>query len=756
MTRPRRSTGLALAACAALVLSMHAPASADPQRPTGHDDGKHLGSDVRNVGPDYNHGKALRLMTKASAKARQQAQRQEPVGRDKVGDTKTWLALDDLNGIYLKRYTLRGIGQHIQVWVADDRAFPEGDCRNALGLADITDAQVNSFVHEFDTNIYPTESEAFSVAPARNGKQARTDLMGLPNNYYQTTKQGADDTVVLVDNVRDSNYYTPDAPDGQTYIAGFFYSTFNEYADRNIMTIDAYDWLHRTGANPPDDSADPAYQDCPYASGAPRPHLYEGTFAHEYQHLLEYYQDPDETSWVNEGLSDYAQTLVGYVDPAVMVTDPAADSHIACFSGFLSEQGYGGPENSLTAWGDQGDPEILCDYGAAYSFMQYLFGHYGGESFLSALHREPGNGLEGLQNVLDASGSSDKAIDVVHRWLATMALDNPLDTRALAGGDAAAYSEETLGSQINWEASYGDINHDGTTGDVGNEANSTPGAPNNGADYVEVNPDLGSLSFSGASSYEPDPMPWTSVTDAPDHGSDAALYSGTGDEVDQSAVLPVAVPASGDATLSFDTKYLTEADWDFFFVQLSTDGGKSWQSLPIDGTTSTADPSAYPTVQDNLPGFTGDSGGWVSKSYDLSSYAGQDVLVNFRYVTDWATHEAGVWLDNVAVGGTTLLDGSSTDSLESMTQVNPVPVAGWTVQVVAYGDDGAWIGSLGLQAAGDRVTGALTADQLAAMQRATGANRTVGALVTADDPAEAARKYARYALTVDDEVQPGG
>ncbi|HET8560454.1 MAG TPA: choice-of-anchor J domain-containing protein [Marmoricola sp.] len=758
MTRSRRTAGWAIAACAAMVLSATAPAQADPNGSGGNgDNGKHLGnSDVRNVGPDYNHGKALRLMQKASAKARQQARQQKPSGRDKVGDTKTWLALDDINGIYLKSYTLRGIGDHIQVWVADDRAFPAGDCRNSLGLTDITDAQVDSFVHEFDTNIYPTESTAFSVAPDRNGKNARTDLMGLPNNYYQTPdKKGADDTVVLVDNVRDANFYDPSSPDGQTYIAGFFYSVFNTYTDRNIMTIDAYDWLHRTGTNPPDDSAKPDYQACPYASGAPRPHLYEGTFAHEYQHLLEHYQDPDEASWVNEGLSDYAQTMVGYVDPSTSVTDPRADSHIACFSGFLANRGYGGPENSLTSWGDQGDPEILCDYGAAYSFMQYLYGHYG-EAFLSQLHREPGNGLDGLQAVLDANGSSDSALEVVHRWLATMALDNTLDGGStLTGGDAATYSEDSLGSQINWDATYGDINHDGTFDDAGNEAYSSPGAPNNGADYVRVNPDLGSLEFSGASSYEPDPMPWTSVTDAPDHGGDAALYSGTGDEVDQSAVLgPVSV-SSGDA-LTFDTRYVTEADWDFFFVQVSTDGGKSWKSLPVDGTTAQADPSAYPTVQANLPGFTGDSGGWVPKSYDLSAYAGQDVLVNFRYITDWATHEAGVWLDNVAVGGNTLLDGTSTSSLRSMTQVNPVPVAGWTVQVVAYGDAGAWLGSLDLQPSGDRVTGALTADQLAAMKAATGTNRTVAALVTSDDPTESARKYARYTLAVDGVEQPGG
>jgi hypothetical protein len=763
MLRSKRAAAWTGAATAALLVgaAFQSPvAQADPSEPPpGHGPR----SDVRHVGPDYNHGKPERLLKKASAKARKQAQRQKPVGRDKVGDSKVWLALDDLNGIYLKTYTLRGVGEHIQVWVADNRAFPDHevdgetvpDCRNNLGLTDVTDAQVRSFVHEFDTNIYPTESQAFSVAPDRNGKQARTDLMGLPNNYFQTTKQGADDTVVLVDNVRDANYYTPDEPDGQTYIAGFFYSTFNEYTDRNIMTIDAYDWLHRTGANPPDDADDPAYQNCDYASGAPRPHLYEGTFAHEYQHLLEYYQDPDEASWVNEGLSDYAQTLVGYVDPSIPVTDAMADSHIRCFAGFMADEGYGGPENSLTRWEDQGGPEVLCDYGAAYSFMQYLYGHYG-EAFLSELHRQPANGLDGLQAVLDAHGSTASAMDVLHQWQATMALDNVIDGGArLTGGDAATYSEDTLGSQINWDATYDDINHDGTHGDTGNEAYSTPGAPTNGADYVKVSPDVQSLEFSGASTYAPDPMEWTSVTDAPDHDGDAALYAGNGDEIDHAAVLPPIAVQEGD-TLSFDTRYDVEPSWDFFFVQVSTDQGKSWTSLPIDGTTSETDPSAYPTVQSNVPGFTGDSGGWVHKDVDLSQYAGQDVLVSFRYITDWGTHYPGVWIDNVAVGGTTLLDGTSTDGLRSMSQVNPPAVAGWTVQVVAYGDAGAWIGSVPLAASGDRMVGSLSMEQLTAMASATGANRTVGALVTADDPTESATKYARYTLTADGEVQPGG
>ncbi|MGN6132085.1 MAG: choice-of-anchor J domain-containing protein, partial [Nocardioidaceae bacterium] len=500
---------------------------------------------------------------------------------------------------------------------------------------------------------------------------------------------------------------------------------------------------HRTGDNPPDDSNDPAYQACGAASGAPRPHLYEGTFAHEYQHLLEHYSDPDETSWVNEGLSDWAQTLVGYVDPNQLPTDPGADSHIACFQGYMPES-YGGPENSLTRWGDQGGPEILCDYGAAYSFMEYLHGRFGGDAFMSALHKAPGNGLQGLQEVLDQFNTGANAQQVVHDWLAMMALDNAIDNGA-AGADPTLYTAPTLKSEINWSNP---------------QAYKSPGAPTNGADFVKLPSDLKTLSFSGAGSYAAEPMEWTSVKDAPGHDGDAALYSGNGDEVDHAAVLPEVTPTQGADTLTFDTRYNTEDGWDFFFVQASTDGGKTWTSLAVDGTTSEHDASAYPTVQSNVPGFTGDSGGWVSKTADLSQYDGQQVLLSFRYVTDWGTTgtddtiPAGVWVDNVALGGSTLLDGSSTSGLRSLTGVSPVPVAGWTVQVVAYGPKSSWVGSLDLRPNGKRVGGDLSPEQLAAIQ-AAGAD-TVAALVTADDPSESARKYATYTLTANDQVMPGG
>jgi bacillopeptidase F (M6 metalloprotease family) len=59
-------------------------------------------------------------------------------------------------------------------------------------------------------------------------------------------------------------------------------------------------------------------------------------------------------------------------------------------------------------------------------------------------------------------------------------------------------------------------------------------------------------------------------------------------------------------------------------------------------------------------------------SFDLSAYAGQDILVAFRYVTDWATSEAGWYVDNVYVDGTLISDGSSTAPFKDITEIVPI------------------------------------------------------------------------------------
>jgi hypothetical protein len=205
-----------------------------------------------------------------------------------VGTQRLWPAIDaarpSLVGLYLKPYTLRAVGQKIEVWVASGcdllscgTAFPTGDCRNSVpDSTEVTDRQVADLVGEFDRNMYPAETATFSTPPDHSGSLSLPPLAAAGLDFGGA---GAH-TVTLVDNVRDPNFY--EFPKNKTYIAGFFAPIINKLTDRNVMTIDAFDWIHRTGASPADQP------DADLCKSRPaRARAYEGVFAHEWQHLLE-------------------------------------------------------------------------------------------------------------------------------------------------------------------------------------------------------------------------------------------------------------------------------------------------------------------------------------------------------------------------------------------------------------------------------------------------------------------------------------
>ncbi len=689
-----------------------------------------------------------------------------------VGETRAWLALDDSAGFYRKKFVLRALSNNTEIWVA--RAVPRavgttvavgtdfqaGDCRNGV-RTQITDTQINYLADQFDNNILPKESAEFSVAPDRNGaNQTATAVFGPTYSGQPAVGDttgpvpidptGAGNrTVVLVDNVRDDNFHDLNNTQGNSYIAGFFSSGLNALFDRNIMTIDAFDWLHRTGANPP-------HQPVPgnnCASAPARPFLYEGVFAHEYQHLLHSYVDSGESLWVNEGLSDFAIDITGYDFGTRPVSQIGFDSHLQCFMGNLITQTDanpnprgGGPENSLTQWGDQGDGEILCDYGAAFSFMEYLSSQYGA-LFMSQLHRDPEHGLDGLQDVL---GSRANARDVVHRWAVAMALDGVLDRGAKLRGNASRspYQIAALDAGINWDNP---------------DAFSTPGAPPNGSDYVRLRDaggnylsadKLRSISFEGSKTLEPQPVEWTVTTAAPEHAGDAAFAAPDADNKDAAIVHSVAVPA-GSPTLTFDTLYSTEPTFDSFFIQVSTDGGSTYHSLANADTTCDLDPGASQLLKDNCPGLNGESGGWKSESFDLSPYAGKTVLLALRYITDANTRGAGVWVDNIKVDSTVVSDGSSLEGWQTFTQIKPVAVYGYTVQIVGYSTDGkkAFVGSIPLNA---NFSGSLNAAAIEKLMTTEPRIDVISALVMYDEPTESINQYARYTLKADGVTQPGG
>ena len=128
-------------------------------------------------------------------------------------------------------------------------------------------------------------------------------------------------------------------------------------------------------------------------------------------------------------------------------------------------------------------------------------------------------------------------------------------------------------------------------------------------------------------------MQWTKA-------ADGRLYSGTGNNLDRAIARKISVPA-GNPTVTVDLEYQTEASLGLRLrAGLRPHGEEVGQPVSNANTTSSADPQATAAVQANLPGFTGSSGGVTTQTFDLSKYAGQDVFVAVRYITDGAVERA--------------------------------------------------------------------------------------------------------------------
>ena len=113
----------------------------------------------------------------------------------------------------------------------------------------------------------------------------------------------------------------------------------------------------------------------------------------------------------------------------------------------------------------------------------------------------------------------------------------------------------------------------------------------------------------------------------------------------------------------------------------------------------------------------------------------------------------GVWVDNVTVGGTAVGDGTLS-GWKSLTELNPIVVHGFTVQLLGIDTDGGTPVALGTVPLSSTFEASLSSGKI---RRIIGTQADiVGAIVTYDEPTEQITDYARYQLWANGVLQPGG
>ncbi|MCB0082246.1 MAG: immune inhibitor A, partial [Caldilineaceae bacterium] len=129
-----------------------------------------------------------------------------------------------------------------------------------------------------------------------------------------------------------------------------------------------------------------------------------------------------------------------------------------------------------------------------------------------------------------------------------------------------------------------------------------------------------------------------------------------------------------------------ETDYDYGYVVVSSDGEK-WTILP--GQQTTTDNPSGNSFGDAYTDVSRGSGGapvWITESFDLSEYAGEEIYVRLEYVTDEAVNEPGWFVDDVRIDAIDYAadfeDGPDGWESEGWLLTNGQLTQGWLVQVL--------------------------------------------------------------------------
>jgi len=518
-----------------------------------------------------------------------------------------WIGLNDTvwTGGYADEYAPGGTGFDDDTWYFAYPWTSVGYGRMKAGYRDVIyGSQLTFVLNEFDTNIWQKDTTYFGGYNYRPGP--------LSDGKIQ----------ILIYNLRDGLFWDPvSAP---WFIMGYYWSYQTNLENANIINIDTWQWWRRQGPNPPGSAP---YVSPPYSPSQLWPWQYEGTIAHEFQHLIHRDNDFDELSWVNEGCSTLAEYICGY----------GVTSNLFYYIAYFWD-------TSLVIW--EGNLE---NYGVVFLWTLYMYEHYGGQPLIWDIVHEQGNGIQGYNNVLTAHHISKNFDNIFQDW----AIANYLDDTSFANGIYGYYGLDLPCYASGWWdipysiAYWGLQEYTYPTGWIMPER-----LPYivwydefyDGAPALQVNFD--GDDYAGIAPYSP----------THEWHSDGTPYSWF--RLGQTFSIP-----AGGATLKFWTYYDIEEDWDYGYVEVHDLSTDQWYTLQGTNTVTTLTYN-YGTDNPNCPddfeptayydngtwnAFTGNSGDWYQEEMDLTPFAGDDIDVFFTYWTDPYSLGLGWYLDDIEI-----------------------------------------------------------------------------------------------------------
>ncbi|MGE5691311.1 MAG: immune inhibitor A domain-containing protein [Pseudomonadota bacterium] len=132
-------------------------------------------------------------------------------------------------------------------------------------------------------------------------------------------------------------------------------------------------------------------------------------------------------------------------------------------------------------------------------------------------------------------------------------------------------------------------------------------------------------------------------------------WSKSGNDLENS--MTRATPGAGGQSITAIGRWDIELDWDYAFIEASTDGGTTFHPVILNVSRDPAtDQSGFNAAGGGITGTTG--GTWVPISGTLP--AGTNAI-RVRYQTDGAVAGMGLSIDNIAIGGTLVDGGSETE-----------------------------------------------------------------------------------------------